>query len=61
MTEVLEPGDPRESHPQFDAAKGLELESLRRRRVFEIVLRDEVPDGADNLGEISTVYQRKGL
>lgn len=50
VTEVLKPGDTRSSLPQFDVARAKELEGLARRGVYEIVLKDEVPEGANILG-----------
>lgn len=50
ITETLEAGDPRSRYPQLDAAKVKELESPRKRGVFEIVMKDNVPDDTNILG-----------
>lgn len=50
LTEVLEPGDGRETLPEFNAAKAKELEGLAHRGVFEVVLKDDIPSNANILG-----------
>lgn len=50
LTEVLEPGDPRQHCAKLKIAKAKELEGLARRGVFEIVFRDEVPENSNILG-----------
>lgn len=50
LTEVLEPGDRRAGLPQFDVAKAKELEGLARRGVYEVILKENVPENANILG-----------
>ena len=50
LTEVLEPGDPRQHDLKFDEARAKELDGLAKRCDFEIVLKDEVPEDANILG-----------
>lgn len=49
-TEILERGYPRSNLPEFKAAKVKELEGLIQRGVFEIVLKDKVPEHSNILG-----------
>ena len=50
ITETLHPADPRGQSALFDHAKAMELEGLARSRVYEIVLKEDVPKTANVLG-----------
>lgn len=50
LTELLKPNDPRGYSPEFVAAKKKEMDGLLRRGTWKVVLRDEVPSGANILG-----------
>lgn len=50
LTEVLAPNDPRSDSPQVLRAKEKEIAGLIDKGTFEVVVREEVPDGANILG-----------
>lgn len=46
-TKILKPRDPRMSSPEADAACSKEIEDLVRRGTWELVLKEDVPPGAN--------------
>ena len=47
MTEVIEESDPRARSPEMQAEKLQEVRDLLDRGTFKLILREEVPDGAN--------------
>jgi len=50
ITEVLQPGDPRATSVPTELAKQAEADSLMRRRAWEKLHKDDVPDHANIIG-----------
>lgn len=51
VLEVLAPNDSRRWMPQFDKEKKDEIAGLMEKGAFEVVMEDDVPSGANILGE----------
>ena len=49
MTEVIDKSDPRAKSPEMRAAIGHEVRDLLNRGTFKVILREELPDGANAL------------
>jgi hypothetical protein len=50
ITEIIEADDPRATCPKMQRAKVVEMKGLLEKGVFEIILRDDIPEGANTLG-----------
>lgn len=50
MTETLHPSDPKGRSALFDHAKAAELAGLAKRGLYELVLKEDIPLGANILG-----------
>ena len=48
-TEIIEPGDPRASSSEMRKAILSEVRDLLKRETFKVVLKEELPDGANTL------------
>jgi hypothetical protein len=50
ITEIIDKKDPRAHDPRMEAAKRKEIQWLLKRGTFKVILKSEIPDGANVLG-----------
>jgi Reverse transcriptase (RNA-dependent DNA polymerase) len=50
ITEIIDKKDPRTHDPRMEAAKRKEIQGLLKRGTFKVILKSEIPDGANVLG-----------
>jgi transposase InsO family protein len=58
VTEVITTSDPRSDDPRMKAAKQKEIRGLLERGTFKIVLRNDIPKGANKLGVVMFLRSR---